>query len=289
MKLRSIRHRATAQRVSMGDIFVHQAIPLPGIDQVDPVLLIHHWADRLPGGKHPSQVGVGPHPHRGFAPVTLVFKGSVHHRDSLGNDAIVGPDGTQWMHSGSGLVHSERPDRSLAEQGGDFELIQFWVNVPASKKMVPPEYRALQASETPWVQLADGKVGVVCGAFGGRQGAIDPPTPMDVLRFDLEAGARVQVPLPAGHNDLLYVLDGEFVVNGAHAAGAKDMLVFAPEGEGFELEARSAGRAIVLGGRPIQEPIATYGPFVMNTQEEIRTALRDYQLGRMGQLIESFD
>ena len=128
----------SADKVDMGGILLDQPLPNGRLDSVDPFLLIHHWSDQLPGGQKQKDLGVGPHPHRGFSPVTLIFQGSLRHRDSFGNDEIVEAPGAQWMHSGKGIVHSERPSESLAEGGGPFEIIQFWVNSPAeSKKKVP--------------------------------------------------------------------------------------------------------------------------------------------------------
>ena len=291
MKLRSISNKVTAQRVRMGDVFLDQAIPLPGIDMIDPFLLIHHWKDTLEGGKHQRDVGVGPHPHRGFAPVTFIFKGGVHHRDSLGNSEVVEQGGTQWMHSGNGIVHSERPTKEIAEGGGEFEIIQFWVNVPAEKKMVPAYYHPLSAKDTPKVQSPDKKVdvSVVAGEFMGQQGPVTTHSALLTLRLVIEPGGRMELPLPAEYNALTYTLDGRLNVNGTHDAGAKDLVHFKNDGEGVVLEALEQTNVILLAGRPIEEPVATYGPFVMNTQQELMQAMNDYQNGKMGVLKEEFN
>ena len=291
MKLRSIRTTVSAQRVRMGDIYLDQAIPLQGIDMVDPFLLIHHWKDSLKGGKHQKDVGVGPHPHRGFAPVTFIFKGGVHHRDSLGNSEVVSQGGTQWMHSGNGIVHSERPMKKMAEEGGEFEIIQFWVNVPASKKMIEPYYHPLQAQDTPIVKSANGlaEVAVVAGTFKGQDGPITTHSPLLTLRLVLKEGAKIELPIPLDHNALIYTLDGGLNVNGTHRTEDKDLVWLNNDGEGALIEARKDTNAILLAGTPIDEPVATYGPFVMNTQQELIQAMNDYQAGRMGQLHESFN
>ena len=163
--MRSIKRVIQSQKVNMGGIILDQPLPVRGLDQIDPFLLVHHWDDVLPGQQMQHEVGVGPHPHRGFAPVTFIFKGGVHHRDSMGRSDIIHAGGTQWMNSGNGIIHSERPYKELAAEGGDFELIQFWVNAPGARKMDAPNYQPLSLENTPKVVSEDGKVhvGVVAG------------------------------------------------------------------------------------------------------------------------------
>ena len=287
----TITHLIDAPRVAMGDIFLHQPLPYRGLNMVDPFLLIHHWDDVLPGGQHQSTVGVGPHPHRGFSPVTLVFNGGVHHRDTIGNDGVVYAGGTQWMNAGSGLVHSERPDKAIAEGGGRFELIQFWVNSPSTVKMAEPSYQPLSAEDTPSLTYDGGKakVGVVNGSYGGKKGPIQATSDMLILRAELQAGANWDLNLPKGHNALVYQLDGELLYDGTTQAGARNMAVFEPSGGVVEIQAVTDARLIVLTGAAIDEPVATYGPFVMNTQREIVDALNDYQNGKLGHLQETFE
>ncbi|NNC95305.1 MAG: pirin family protein [Chitinophagales bacterium] len=288
--MRTINKVVKAQKVNMGGIFLDQAIPLRGIDQISPFLLIHHWAQDFPGGQKQKQVGVGPHPHRGFTPVTLIFEGSVHHRDSLGFEDIIYAGGTQWMNSGSGIIHSERPGKEIAENGGKFEIIQFWVNSPASNKMDKAFYQPLKKDTMPQVVSKDKKfeIGVVAGKFQDKSSPLRSLTPMLVLRIDYTEGGEIEIPLPSDFNALLYQLDGTLDVNGTEASD-KDMVWFNNDGDKIVLKSKKAGRAILLSGKPIEESLATYGPFVMNTQEEIMTAINDYQSGKMGQLIEKFE
>ncbi len=275
----------------MGGIILDQPLPQRNLDMVDPFLLIHHWDDQLPGNQQQSKVGVGPHPHRGFAPVTFIFNGGVHHRDSTGHESVVYGGGTQWMNSGKGIVHSERPARELVTSGGRFELIQFWVNVPAAHKMDAPSYQPLQKEDTPTVVSEDGKVstGVVAGAFGGKQGKIDTKSDLQILRHDLNTGGKVEVPIPENYNALIYNLDGKTLVNGSEELGEREMVIFNNDGKSITLEARAQSRIILLAGKPINEPVVSYGPFVMNTEQEIMTAINDYQQGRLGTLVEQFD
>lgn len=275
----------------MGGIILDQSLPVHGVEQIDPFLLIHHWANKMPGGQKEKEVGVGPHPHRGFSPVTLIFKGAVHHRDSLGTKSIIEAGGAQWMNSGKGIIHSERPPKDLAENGGDFELIQFWANTPANRKLEPAKYQPLTAEKTPSITSEDGKVkaGVVAGETLGKTGPIELMTPMLVMRFEIWKGGKMEVPIPKDFNAIFYLLDGKAEINGERHAGAKDLVWFKNDGESFSFEGLEETRAILLAGAPINEPLATYGPFVMNNQTQIMEALRDYQMGKMGVLIEEFD
>ena len=289
--LRSVKTSVKAQKVNMGGILLDQAIPLRGIDNIDPLILIHHWRDELKGGKKPAEMGVGPHPHRGFAPVTFIFEGGVHHRDSIGNSEVVTAGGTQWMHSGKGIVHSERPPKEMAANGGLFEIIQFWVNVPASHKMVDPYYLPVSRKDTPWILSKDGKVktGVVAGKLGDVEGPVDTQSPMLMVRLEMEAGGQTTLQVPKNFNALTYQLDGSSVMNNEFDSGAKDLFWFENDGDEIHISAKEDTRLIMLSGEPINEPIATYGPFVMNSEEELMQAIQDYQSGKMGRLVENFD
>jgi len=288
---RSIQKVLHAQKVNMGGILLDQALPLRGADQIDPFLLIHHLEDKVKAGTNFRTVGVGPHPHRGFSPVTFVFKGSVHHRDSLGKSSIVKAGGTQYMFSGKGIVHSERPSKQLATDGGTWEIIQFWVNAPAAKKMTNPNYVPLDQESTPVVKSLDGKikVGVVAGDFIGKKGPVEFMSDVMALRIEAEADGDMQVPIPKNFNALIYVLDGKVKLNGTHDLGNKDMAWFANDGDDFVLQTQADTRAIILAGAPIGESVVSYGPFVMNSEPEIMQAIQDYQEGKMGALIENFD
>lgn len=291
MNLRTIKKIAGAQKVNMGGILLDQAIPIRGIDMIDPFLLIHHWDDSLKGGKKQHETGVGPHPHRGFTPVTFIFEGGIHHQDSAGHNRVVYAGGTQWMHSGKGIIHSERFPKELVEKGGQLEFIQFWVNVPANKKMIDPSYQPLDAADTPIIPSADGKVkaGLIAGYLDNKKGPIKTETELFLLRLEMEAGGKMEIPIPKGYNALVYQLDGKMKVNGSSETKAKDLIWFNNDGDGITVEANVNTRAILLSGRPIEEPVATYGPFVMNTNHEIQQAIMDYQAGKMGALDETFN
>lgn len=288
--MRTIKRKVKSQKVNMGGILLDQPLPVRGIDQIDPFLLVHHWKDTLNSNSNESSLGVGPHPHRGFAPVTFIFEGALHHRDSVGNSSIIHKGGTQWMNSGKGIVHSERPPKELAKSGGEFEIIQFWVNAPKSRKLDDPNYQPLTAEKTPKVISADKKVsiGVVAGTLDDKKGNIDTYSPLLVLRLDMEMGGKIDFEVPKDYNAFWYQLDGTTIVNGT-TAEAKELLWFDNNDSQIQLDVQESGRAILLAGRPLNEPVATYGPFVMNTDEEVMQAIQDYQAGKMGRLKEVFE
>ena len=279
-----------AEKVNMGGILIDQALPVKGINSLDPFLLIHHWSDTFSGGQKQEDLGVPPHPHRGFSPVTLVFKGSVHHRDSLGNDSIVSTGGTQWMNSGSGLVHSERPGKELATEGGEFELIQIWVNTPAKHKMDDPFYLALHSDQTPTIKSEDGLVetAVVAGNIADDHSPVPLLSPLQMLRIQGKKGGRESIELSPEFNTMIYVLDGSARVGENIELTDRQSAIFTPGENNMELAFQADTRMILLSGKPIEERVANYGPFVMTNQNELVQAVNDYQRGDMGHLHEEF-
>lgn len=289
--MRSIRKTYIAPKVNMGGIILDQPLPAYGIDQIDPFILVHHWYRNHKGGQSQNELGVGPHPHRGFAPVTFIFKGGVHHQDSRGNNSIITEGGTQWMNSGMGIVHSERPIKEIAENGGEFEIIQFWVNAPAANKMDIPSYQPLTIDETPRIISPDKKtiIYVVAGNFKGAKGKIETYSPLLTLRIDIKKNGKIELPIPANYNAVLYQLDGSLKINNEELTSKKDFTWFNNDGKSIVIEGIENTRAILLAGSPIGEEVTSQGPFVMNTQTEIMHAMRDYQMGKMGVLIEEFE
>lgn len=286
--MRTIKKIINSEKVDMGGILLDQPLPNEFMDQMDPFLLIHHWDDVLKGNQKQKDAGVGPHPHRGFSPVTLIFKGGVHHRDSRGNNSIVKAGGTQWMFAGMGITHSERPYKELAEQGGEFELIQFWLNVPGKSKMEQPFYKPVTKEETPLFISVDEKVkvGVVSGNFKNIKGIVDHFIPVTVLRFDFQKDGEIEFDIPSNQNTLLYLLDGGLFINDSEKAEGRNLVLFGNDALKIKIKAIKSTRAILLAGEPINEKVASYGPFVMNNETQIMQALRDAQMGKMGVLIE---
>lgn len=288
MKKKSIRQIIPSQKINMGGHILEQPLPNAILGQLDPFLLIHHAEWTLKGDQRQQEVGIGGHPHRGFSPVTFVFKGDVRHQDSFGNDAVVGAGGTQWMHAGKGIVHSERPSKALAAAGGEQEIIQFWVNTPAAHKMDTPYYLPLSKEETPNLEGRGYQLQIVAGTYQGIQGPAQTFSPMTLLRGEVEAGSSVDIEIPSHYNTLIYLLDGSLSVNNSPAT-RKDLIWLDKDGELVQISAEKDTRFILLSGEPIGEKVSSYGPFVMNSQTEIMEAIRDSQMGKMGVLIESFD
>ena len=230
--------------------------------------------------------GVGEHPHRGFETVTIVYQGEVEHRDSAGNQGKIGPGDVQWMTAASGVVHEEMHSREFRRQGGTLEMVQLWVNLPAKDKMSPPGYQTILDRQIPRVILAEaaGTARVIAGEFQGLKGPARTFTPIHLWDVRVRGGCRAELPLPDGTTTLLVVLRGKVALNLADTAGESELVLLGREGEGLILDAREDASLLVLCGVPIDEPVAGYGPFVMNTQEEIRQAMEDYRTGRMGHL-----
>ena len=229
--------------------------------------------------------GVGVHPHRGFETVTLAFEGSVAHHDSAGNAGIIGPGDVQWMTAASGILHKEYHEKEFSRRGGTMHMMQLWVNLPAAHKMGPPRYQELVAKGMGLVELADqgGEVRVVAGELRGVKGPAKTFSPINLWDVALRPKGRLEVSFPARENACVLVMDGEVTVNGK-TAKAQDLVVFANEGEHIVIEAKAEARLLVLNGAPLNEPVVAYGPFVMNTEQEIRQAVADFNAGKFGQL-----
>jgi redox-sensitive bicupin YhaK (pirin superfamily) len=229
--------------------------------------------------------GVGEHPHRGFETVTILYSGEVEHRDSGGGGGKIGPGDVQWMTAGSGVVHEEMHSLEYTKSGGAFEAIQLWVNLPARLKMTQPKYQTLLSSDIPDVALPDsaGRVRVIAGEFGASKGPAETFTPMNLWDVRLNAGRGANLTAPPGQTAAVFVLSGTISVNGSQARDA-EFVMLDRKGDALRIEAETDAKLLFLSGEPIDEPVFGYGPFVMNTEAEIRQAMTDYQSGRMGHL-----
>lgn len=230
--------------------------------------------------------GVGQHPHRGFETVTIVYEGEVAHRDSTGQGGVIGPGDVQWMTAGAGILHEEFHSPAFTRQGGRLHMVQLWVNLPAKDKLTPPGYQAILNAEIPRVAL-DGDAGearVIAGSFGSAHGAANTFSPMQVVDLSVKAGHLVKIPVRDGWNTALVVLAGNALINGEHAAHEAQLVVFSQEGGSLTLEAKTDVKALLLSGQPLNEPIVGHGPFVMNTVDEIRQAIVDFNNGQFGQM-----
>lgn len=233
-----------------------------------------------------ERLGVGAHPHRGFETVTIVYEGEVEHRDSSGGGGSIGPGDVQWMTAASGLVHEEFHGRDFARHGGKFEMVQLWVNLPAKDKMSPPGYQAITNESIPAVALPNGQgtVRVIAGEYAGARGPARTFTPIQVWDVRLGAGAQSEFMLPEGYTTALVVLRGQVRANGGGAIGAAEVGLFDRAGRSIRITSDRDATILLLCGEPIDEPIVGSGPFVMNTTQEIRQAMTDFQSGKLGRL-----
>jgi quercetin 2,3-dioxygenase len=279
-------HQSTGFHWVGNGFFVSTYFPsalLPS-ERVSPFLLMDYGPAKtfapLPYGKR----GVGWHPHRGFETVTLAWEGAVAHRDNAGHSGVIRAGDAQWMTAASGIFHEEYHEAEFARQGGKFHMMQLWVNLPRKDKAAEPGYQALQAEQIPNVELpGGGSVRVLAGEYEGARGPARTFTPITMLDVRLEASTRLGVPLPATYNAVVVVADGR-VGAGERLATAGELVLFANDGALLELEAKERSHVIVLAGEPIAEPIVQYGPFVMNSIEEIRQAILDVDRGKFGEI-----
>lgn len=225
--------------------------------------------------------GVGQHPHRGFETVTIVYDGEVSHRDSAGGGGTIGAGEVQWMTAGGGVIHEEYHSTGFSKAGGPFRMVQLWVNLPARDKLTAPRYQAITRDTIPEVALPGGKARIIAGDFAGTRGPAQTFTPVNLWDLRLDAGAEVTLPLPDGHNSMIAVLSGHVTV-GDKSLGAAEIARFSTEGERITLRADGEAMVLVMTGEPIDEPVVGYGPFVMNTEAEIKQAFADFQSGRFG-------
>ena len=251
--------------------------------ELSPFLMLDHAG---PTSFEPTdtQRGVDWHPHRGFETVTVVVEGEVEHEDSAGNSGRIGPGDVQWMTAGSGVLHKELHGRDYARRGGPFEMLQFWVNLPAKQKMSAPRYQTVLNGDIPVVTLPEdvGEVRVIAGDFRGTRGPAQTVTPLDLLEVRLRAGCSLVFDLRNGYTAGLFVTKGDVLVNDRETVSSGDLVVLDRESENALLSVNRDAMLFVMSGLPLDEPISGYGPFVMNTAEEIREAISDMRSGRLG-------
>ncbi|MGN6183335.1 MAG: pirin family protein [Thermoanaerobaculia bacterium] len=284
MTTRSIAHvvHATPQLEGEGMV-VTRPFPTARLDHLDPFLLL----DRLGPVTHgPGEAkGAPDHPHRGFETVTYVLEGAIEHEDSQGNRGRIGPGDVQWMTAGAGVIHSEMPSEEIRRNGGRVHGFQLWVNLPRRDKMMKPRYQELRASEIPTAVSADGltHVTVLAGESLGTQASIDTRTPIVYLHVRLSAGAQFTQSMPSTHNAFAFVISGEAQI-GNRTVGENDTVIFGQDGDSISIASKSGAELLLIGGVPLNEPVARYGPFVMNYPGEIRQAMIDYQNGTFGRI-----
>ncbi len=280
---RSVEHVITAHKQLEGGGFtVRRPLPSAGLDHLDPFLLLDELGpvDYAPG----EAIGAPDHPHRGFETVTYILEGAVEHEDSAGHRGRIGAGDVQWMTAGAGIVHSEEPARDLIEKGGRSHGFQIWVNLPARLKMTKPRYQEVQAAGIPRAQTPDGKARgvIIAGEALGVRAVIDTITPIVYQDWTLDAGGDVEIALAPEQRAVVYAFQGAVELGGREVRDGQ--LAVLGEGEVVRLRSTSGGRVLLLAGVPHREPVARYGPFVMNTEAELVQAVRDFQSGKMGEI-----
>jgi hypothetical protein len=250
-----------------------------GKRELSPFLMLDYG---MPSQFPPTEeiLGVGMHPHRGFETVTIAFQGRLQHRDTAGNHGEIGPGDVQWMTAGSGVLHEELHAPAFRNSGGTLQMLQLWVNLPAALKMSAPKYQTLENSQIPVVEVGESaKVRVISGAFGETKGPADTFTPINLWDVQLSSG-EISLTVSEGYTTAIFVMEGKVTINGVQEVGDSTLVVFEREGAEILISASEDARLIVLNGEPINEPVVGYGPFVMNTQEEIAQAMKDFSGGR---------
>ena len=284
-KFRGIQRSVDRHWVGNG-FHVRTLFAYPNLGSVLSPFLLLDYASPMEFSPTDERRGVGEHPHRGFETVTLVYAGEVEHRDSSGGGGIIGPGDVQWMTAASGIVHDEFHSRDFARRGGLFEMVQLWVNLPAKDKMAPARYQTLVSRHIPTLGLpgGHGTVRVIAGEYAGSRGQAQTFTPMHVWDLRLASHQRTDLAVPEGYTTALVVLKGAVRVNGSDAVEAAEVGLFDRAGTNLGIDCAQDATALLLCGEPIDEPIVGYGPFVMNSAQEIRQAVADYQTGTMGHL-----
>jgi redox-sensitive bicupin YhaK (pirin superfamily) len=288
LNLRKVKALLYAQQFPMGKIHVRQPFPSHFVEYPDPFILLHHAVIDIHPDADLRNEGVGPHPHRGFSPVTFIFDGAVHHRDSLGNSSVIEKGGVQWINAGRGIMHSERPPENIHSMGSRQEIIQLWVNTPAKDKMKPAEYHPYAAQQIPVIQGKDGKctIAVAAGEVMETKGPIQQTFPLNAAFINGSEGGKLEASFPHSQTVIFYLLDGDVDVSGYGSIEKHNALLFDNSATTIEIIFKNPGKALLVSGEALNEPIATHGPFVMNNETEIMQAFRDFQMGKMGVLIE---
>jgi redox-sensitive bicupin YhaK (pirin superfamily) len=273
----------------VGDGFrVHNFIPSGfrlDMQRMTPFIMLDYNSKHyFPPSAKPK--GVGVHPHRGFETVTIAYQGKIAHHDSSGGGGIIGKGDVQWMTAASGVLHKEYHEEEWSKQGGDFQMVQLWVNLPKKDKMSPPKYQAIKQQDMTRYELANdaGNVEVIAGEYKGTKGTASTFTPIHMFNAKLTKGGKADFEFPSHYNTVLLVVEGSIVVNGEEKAPTDHLVLMANEGENFEIEASEDALVLVLSGEPINEPIASHGPFVMNTKAELLQAFDDFNHGKFGHL-----
>lgn len=280
--MRTIKKIHKAEYRPIADLITYSPMPTRDLQMIDPFLFLNHHGPQTYG---PNNNGLpfGPHPHRGMETVTFILDGDIAHKDSGGNESVIYSGGVQWMTAGSGLIHAEISSDDFRRFGGDLEILQLWVNLPAKHKMTAPYYKGLQQDDIPTVAFDEGRITarVVSGSFGETRGAFKTLTPINLSVISFKSGARVNFKIPKNENIFFYVIKGEFIVN-ENSAKALHLVEFENNDEDLHIEALADSTLLLGYAQPFNEPVVARGPFVMNSMEEIDQAYQDFQAGKLG-------
>ncbi|MFD2202342.1 pirin family protein [Shivajiella indica] len=280
--MRTIKAIHKANYHPIADLITYNPLPSPKLRQIDPfIFLNHHGYQKYKPNNH--GLPFGPHPHRGMETVTFILEGDIMHKDSGGHESVIEAGGIQWMTAGSGLIHAEVSSDKFKKEGGDLEILQLWVNLPAKYKMTKPRYIGLQKDEISSFSLDEGKVNVqlIAGEWGGNKGSFETLSPIFLSTIYLDKGSKIQKEIPAKENIFFYVVRGSVKILGEEIP-FRNLIEFNHDGDTLSFEATEDAVIILGHALPFNEPMVAQGPFVMNTQAEIMEAYRDYQLGKFG-------
>lgn len=275
---RNIQQIIQAPLVNMGAIRLRQPLPIAGLQQISPFILLHHFDFMMEPGH--NNFDVPAHPHRGFMPITFMYEGAVEHEDSLGNTKLIGDNEVQWINAGRGIIHAEKTGKGFAAKGGRFQGIQLWINLPAAEKMKAPSYQPITKEEIVFIENEGVEIRLVSGNFKDQTGPAYSEVFTAMLR--MKTGSDFIFSFPASNNVVLYMLEGKIKINADKEANQHDLIWFEHTEGDIVLYAETDAKMLLLSGDPIDEPLVSHGPFVMNTQTEILEAMRDYQGGKMG-------
>lgn len=280
--MRTIKRIHKAEYRPIADLVTYSPMPTQSLQQIDPfIFLNHHGFQTYP--ERNQGLPFGPHPHRGMETVTFILEGDIMHKDSSEHESVIGPRGVQYMTAGRGLIHAEVSSTEFKRNGGDLEILQLWLNLPAAKKMITPNYVGLQKEEIPAFDLDGAKIKVqqLFGEWNGVQGAFEGTFPLTMSTIYLEKGGKFEKVIPSEENIFFYIVRGELKVNGEEIL-FRNLVEFTNAGEKIEVEALEDAILILGHAKPFNEPMVAQGPFVMNTQQQIYEAYQDYQAGKFG-------
>ena len=285
MKLNTIKNVGKSDFINMGPIELRQPIPTKEIEMIDPFVLLHHYGP-YQISEESNPFDLGPHPHRGFEPVTFLIQGEQLHRDSLGHESVVKAGDVQWTTAGRGIIHAEGPTKEFVQRGGTLEGIQLWLNLPAEKKMIPANYQHVKSEDFPIITSEDNKVNIqiIAGNLEDKSGKIKTQTDVSAFMIDVEKDGYYELKISKNEQSLLYLLHGNVIINDTDTLveDENQLIEFQQDGEGFSIKGNEKSKLLFLSGVPIKEHVTSWGPYVMNTQTEIMEAMRDYQQGKMG-------